>query len=72
MPPQNKPLCTAQGNTSGILIAGLLRRPLAWVEEAAERQRQRRALRRMDAVQLKDIGLTPDDVDQEAYRPFWR
>jgi uncharacterized protein YjiS (DUF1127 family) len=38
----------------------------------AERSRQRRALRRLDACQLKDIGLTPDDVAAEASKSFWR
>ena len=33
--------------------------------------RQRRALEEMDDAQLKDIGLTRDDVRKEAARPFW-
>ena len=34
-------------------------------------QRQRHALRGMDAARLADIGLTPRQADIEANRPFW-
>ncbi|MEE3361560.1 MAG: DUF1127 domain-containing protein [Pseudomonadota bacterium] len=33
--------------------------------------RQRRALAALDADQLSDIGLTPEDARQEAERLFW-
>ena len=33
--------------------------------------RQRRALVALDAHQLSDIGLTPEDARQEAERLFW-
>jgi uncharacterized protein YjiS (DUF1127 family) len=39
-----------------------------------ERQLQRRALRELadDAHQLRDLGLTRQQVLEEAERPFWR
>lgn len=43
-----------------------------WLISAGERSRQRRALRRLDDAQLKDIGLTRDDIDAEAGQAFWR
>jgi len=33
--------------------------------------RQRAALQRLDDAQLRDIGLTRDNVRREANRPFW-
>jgi len=42
-------------------------RPSAW-----QRWRTRHQLARLDARQLKDIGLTPAQVRREAHQPFWR
>lgn len=53
-------------------VRAVCRDGLDWLAARAERGRQRRALRRLDAAQLKDIGLTPDDVEQEIHQPFWR
>ncbi len=39
---------------------------------ALERGRQRRALRRLDERMLRDIGLSPAHVEEEAGKPFWR
>ncbi|MEL6978629.1 MAG: hypothetical protein AAGM38_08135 [Pseudomonadota bacterium] len=39
---------------------------LAWAVAA-----ERRALARMDAAQLKDLGLTSEAAAREASRPFW-
>jgi hypothetical protein len=36
------------------------------------RARQRRALAGLNAHQLRDIGLAPDDARLEASKPFWR
>ncbi|MCH2167231.1 MAG: DUF1127 domain-containing protein [Oceanicola sp.] len=33
--------------------------------------RQRRALARLDAATLRDLGLSAADVDREVARPFW-
>lgn len=38
----------------------------------AERARQRRQLRAMDARMLDDIGLCRADVVAETEKPFWR
>ena len=32
---------------------------------------QRRALARLDAVQLQDMGISADDAESEALRPIW-
>lgn len=45
---------------------------LHWFAAAGERANQRRALSRMGKEQLRDIGLTPDDIDMEIHKPFWR
>jgi uncharacterized protein YjiS (DUF1127 family) len=37
-----------------------------------ERYRQRRQLMEMDKRQLKDIGITRDQAEQEARKPIWR
>ncbi len=36
------------------------------------RHRTRRALMRLDAHELADIGLTPDDARREAALQFWK
>lgn len=33
--------------------------------------KERRALREMDGARLADLGLTADEADREARRPFW-
>ncbi len=43
-----------------------------WLLSIAERRRQRRALSGLDEHQLKDIGLSRGDVEQEITKPFWR
>ena len=37
-----------------------------------ERYRQRRQLLEMDDHQLKDIGITREQAEQEARKPLWR
>jgi uncharacterized protein YjiS (DUF1127 family) len=39
---------------------------------AWQRWRTRQQLARLDARQLKDIGLTPAQVRREIHQPFWR
>jgi uncharacterized protein YjiS (DUF1127 family) len=39
---------------------------------AIERSKQRRQLLEMDDRQLKDIGITRIEAEQEARKPFWR
>lgn len=48
-------------------LAGLRTRVSRWVEIS----KQRRALAGMSDRQLKDIGLTRFEAEQEAARPFW-
>jgi len=38
----------------------------------AERYRQRKQLMEMDYRQLKDIGITPEEAQQEARKPIWK
>ncbi|SEV98696.1 Uncharacterized conserved protein YjiS, DUF1127 family [Aliiroseovarius sediminilitoris] len=45
--------------------------PLAWLVHAWEVHRERHALANLDAIRLKDIGLTPDAAYREANRPIW-
>jgi len=42
----------------------------AWVERCAERAAQRRALEQLDRRLLRDVGLTPEDVEAECRRWF--
>lgn len=37
-----------------------------------QRSRDRDLLKRLDARQLRDIGLTRDEVEREMAKPFWR
>jgi uncharacterized protein YjiS (DUF1127 family) len=46
--------------------------PLRWLCRAMARQRQRRALRELDDRMLRDIGLTRDQAQDEARKPFWK
>jgi uncharacterized protein YjiS (DUF1127 family) len=39
---------------------------------ACERHRQRKQLMEMDDRQLKDIGITPEEAEQEARKPIWK
>lgn len=37
-----------------------------------ERARERNHLSRLDRRLLKDVGLSPEQVDHESSKPFWR
>ena len=37
-----------------------------------DRYRQRRQLMEMDDRQIKDIGITPEQAEQEARKPIWK
>lgn len=37
-----------------------------------QRQRQRRALARLLAHELDDVGISPEQARAEAAKPFWR
>ncbi len=45
---------------------------LVAVEAWRERRRSRRELMRLSDYQLKDIGLSRLDAEQEFTKPFWR
>lgn len=44
---------------------------LSRLADMAELRRQRRALARLDANQLADIGVTVHEVETEIARPVW-
>jgi uncharacterized protein YjiS (DUF1127 family) len=50
----------------------LVRRLSLAVSEAATRRRDRRLLAKLDSHLLRDIGLSPEDAQTEAAKPFWR
>lgn len=56
----------------GIYPFGLLRRLVQSVARAHQRSRQRRALARLDARLLRDIGVSPEQARSETAKPFWR
>jgi uncharacterized protein YjiS (DUF1127 family) len=49
-------------------ITRLLDQLFAWHRRVSDR----RALGRLDAHMLHDIGLSPADVDHEVSKPFWQ
>jgi uncharacterized protein YjiS (DUF1127 family) len=50
----------------------LVRRLRETLVLAAARRRDRRLLSRLDAHILRDIGLSENDAQREAAKPFWR
>jgi uncharacterized protein YjiS (DUF1127 family) len=50
----------------------LLAAPLETLRLWAQRRQQRRALATLDGHLLTDIGLSPEQADREAAKPFWR
>jgi len=44
----------------------------AFVRHSLERRRQRQALLELDRRLLRDIGLTPADVQRECAKPSWQ
>jgi uncharacterized protein YjiS (DUF1127 family) len=51
---------------------GLIQRLRTMLVEAVARRRDRRLLAQLDAHLLRDIGLSPDEAETEATKPFWR
>lgn len=51
-----------------ILAVGLWR----FMRSGYARARQRRSLVALSDHQLRDVGLTRSDVEQEVIKPFWR
>ena len=54
--------------SAGRLLVSIVRTLVLWHARAG----QRRVLARMDERQLKDIGVTRDQVLREIAKPFWR
>ncbi|MDY0884658.1 DUF1127 domain-containing protein [Dongia soli] len=54
------------------LLGSLLLAGFDWLARCHEAARQRRALGAMDDDQLKDLGLSRADIEDEIGRPFWR
>jgi uncharacterized protein YjiS (DUF1127 family) len=50
----------------------LTRRLRDTLAEVFARRRDRRMLAHLDAHLLRDIGLSEDDAQTEAAKPFWR
>ena len=58
--------------TSTPLVRGKGLRPfLRALIQAPALARQRRMLAELDAIRLRDIGVTPEQARDEASRPFW-
>lgn len=55
----------------GLALRAIIVRIIATLHQWQERARQRQALRELDERMLRDIGLTPSDVDRETRKPFW-
>lgn len=55
-------------HTASTLFASLVNGLLAW----RDRRRSRRDLMRLSEYQLKDIGLSRQDAEQEWQKPFWQ
>ncbi len=53
------------------LRSALIRPVIGWFRQAAALRRQRRALARLDAALLRDIGLTRSEALSESGRPVW-
>lgn len=62
-----------QSLRGGVLatLAGAFRSARRMAASWAERDRQRRELRELDDATLRDIGLSREQVDFEAGKPFW-
>lgn len=52
----------------GTALALLLETPLSWLQ----RDRDRRALQRLDDRLLRDIGVSRSEIEGEVAKPFWR
>jgi uncharacterized protein YjiS (DUF1127 family) len=43
-----------------------------WYARCSARSRQRQALAQLDDRALKDVGITREQADAEAAKPFWK
>jgi uncharacterized protein YjiS (DUF1127 family) len=51
---------------------GLVQRLTDAIAQAVALRRDRKLLSGLDPHLLRDIGLTPEEVQAEASKPFWR
>ena len=65
---------TASGNSDEAKTQRLFwgTRLRCWCARCSERSRQRQALAQLDDHDLKDIGMTRQQANAEAAKPFWR
>ena len=65
---------TASGNYNGAKTQRLVRgtRFWRWYVRCSARSRQREALARLDDRLLEDIGVTREQANAEADKPFWK
>lgn len=57
---------------SATAVLPLVRGWLIALARAHERSRQRQTLRDLDDHLLRDIGVTREQAEREAHKPFWR
>jgi len=57
---------------AAVALGRALRAFFSWCARCCARAQQRRALRELDAEQLRDIGLTEGTALREAEKPFWK
>lgn len=55
-----------------MLALDLVARIYRWFGAALERRQSRRELLELDERTLRDIGVSREDVEREAAKPFWR
>lgn len=73
--PSQPPACPAPRPARSAFrwpASAILRTLLGWAGRCAERNRQRRALARLDDRLLRDIGLSRADAETELREPPWR
>lgn len=70
----NRRMATASGNCDRptALRMSWVTRFWRWCAWCSARSRQRKALWTLDDRLLKDIGVTRQQADAEAARPFWK
>lgn len=54
------------------IVARLWLKSYRWAKRWNERRKAANTLARLNGDQLKDIGLSRDDIKRDYSRPFWR
>lgn len=65
---------SAEGSTKNrrTFVARLWLKAYRWGKRWNERRKAANTLARLNGEQLKDIGLSRDDIKRDYSRPFWR